>query len=86
MRFGYTFMRIERDAVVSAFNFSDLRQSTNDVNHRLEYSYQAYKNINLGFTALIGRQLRTPTSSTPGINVAEERWLTRLQFDVIYKF
>jgi hypothetical protein len=79
MRFGYTFIRIEREAVVSAFNFSDLRQGTNIANHRLEYAYQAYKNVNLGFTAFIGRQLVTGTA-------AKERLLKRLQFDLIYKF
>lgn len=79
-RFGYTFIRIEREAVVSAFNFSDLRQATNVANHRVEAYYQAYKNISLGFTGLIGRQLLTATSPTP------ERWLKRFQFDVIYKF
>jgi len=80
MRFGYTFIRIEREAVVSAFNFSDLRQATNVANHRLEYFYQAYRNINLGFTALIGRQLTTASSPT------KERFLKRLQFDLLYKF
>ncbi len=79
-RFGYTFIRIERDAVVSAFSFSDLRQATNDANHRLEVYYQAYKNITVGFTGLIGRQLVTAQSVTP------ERWLKRWQFDMIYKF
>jgi len=80
MRFGYTLTRIEREAVLSAFNFSDLRQGTNVANHRLEYSYQAYRNITLGFTTFIGRQLVTSTSATP------ERFLKRLQFDLIYKF
>ncbi len=79
-RFAYTFMRIERDAVLAAFNFSDLRQATNDVNHRIEVFYQAYKNVQLGFTGLIGRQLVTAQSATP------ERWLKHLQFDAVYKF
>jgi hypothetical protein len=70
----------ERDAVVSAFNFSDLRQATNVVNHRVEYFYQLNQNIQMGFTGLIGRQLVTASSPTP------ERWLKRLQFDMIYKF
>ncbi len=78
-RFGYTFIRIERDAVPSAFNFDDKRQATNVAQHRLELFYQAYRNITLGFTGLIGRQLVTATS-------AQERWLRRFQFDLIYKF
>ncbi|MBZ5528171.1 MAG: putative porin [Acidobacteriia bacterium] len=80
MRIGYTFMRIDRDAVVSAFNFSDIRQATNDANHRLEFYYQAYKNITVGVTGLFGRQLVTAQSPTP------ERYLKRFQFDVIYAF
>ncbi len=79
LRFGYSLIRIEREAVISAFNFDDLRQATNLINHRVEAFYQAYKNITLGFTGLIGRPLVTPASS-------RERFLKRLQFDVIYKF
>lgn len=80
IQFAYTFMRIEKDAVVAAFDFSDLRQSTNVAQHRVEFFYQAYKNVTLGFTGLIGRQLITAQSPTP------ERYLKRLQFDVAYKF
>jgi hypothetical protein len=85
MRFGYTFIRIERDAVVAAFNFSDLRQPTNVANHRIEYFYQWNKNIQIGFTGLIGRQLGLVTAGTPSASV-KERFLKRLQFDLIYKF
>lgn len=79
-RFGYTFMRIERDAVVSAFDFSDIRQPTNVAQHRLEVFYQAYKNITLGYTGFFGRQLVTAQSP------AEERLLKRFQFDTIFTF
>lgn len=85
MRFGYTFIRIERDAVVAAFNFSDLRQPTNVANHRVEYYYQWNKNVQVGFTGLIGRQLGLVTAGTPPASV-QERLLKRLQFDLIYKF
>jgi len=83
IRFGYTFIRIERDAVVAAFNFSDLRQPTNVLNHRLEVYYQAYRNIQVGFTGLFGRQL----GLVSGISGPEtEHFLRRLQYDLIYKF
>jgi len=78
-RFGYTFMRIEREAVVSAFNASDIRQPTNVAQHRIEGAYQAYPNVTLALTTFIGRQL--VTEQTP-----EERWLKRMQFDFNYKF
>jgi hypothetical protein len=68
-------MFIEREAVMSAFNFSDLRQNSQVGQHRLELYYQALGNIQLGFTGLFGR----PLAST-------EPYLKRLQFDVVYKF
>jgi hypothetical protein len=80
MRFGYTFMRVERDAVLAAFNFSDMRQPTNVAQHRIEAMFQAYPHVQLGFTGLIGRQLVTAQSPTP------ERWLKRYQFDTIFTF
>lgn len=78
--FGYTLIHIEQEAVLAAFNFSDLRQPTNVVNHRFNFGYQAYKNVTLNFTALIGRALVTATSPVA------EPWLKRLQLDVLYKF
>ena len=77
---GYTFARIERDAVISAFDFSDLRQPTNVLMHRIEAYYQAYPHVQIGFTGIIGRQLVTAQSPT------EERLLKRLQFDTIFSF
>ncbi|MBI3669048.1 MAG: putative porin [Acidobacteria bacterium] len=84
VRFGYTFMRIERDAVPSAFNFDDKRQATNIAQHRFEVFYQAYKNITVGMTGFLGKQLVTATS--PTASVTPERYLRRFQFDFIYKF
>jgi hypothetical protein len=72
---GYTLIHIEQEAVLGPFNFSDLRQATDVVNHRLSFAYQAYKNIQLGYTLLIGRELGS-----------DEPWLKRSQIDMIYKF
>jgi hypothetical protein len=80
LNFGYTFIRLEREAVLAAFNFSDLRQPTNVVTHRLNTNYQLYKNVTVGYTLLVGRALQTATSP------ALEPWLKRMQFDLIYKF
>jgi hypothetical protein len=80
LQFSYTRMFIEREAVMGAFNFSDLRQNSNVSQHRIEVFYQAYKNVQLAFTGLIGRPLNWHTSAAP------EPWLKRLQFDVVYKF
>ena len=77
---GYTLIHIEREAVLGAFNFSDLRSPSNVVNHRFEFGYQAYKNLTLNYTLLVGRQLVTATSPV------EEPWLKRMQLDATYKF
>ena len=77
---GYTFARIERDAVLSAFDFSDLRLPTNVIEHRVEAAYQAYPHVQFAVTGLIGRQIVTAQSPT------EERWLKRWQFDTIFSF
>jgi Putative porin len=72
---GYTRIYIEREAVLSNFDYSDIRQGSNVTQHRIDSFYQFDKNVQLGFTALIGRPLGTT-----------EPWLTRLQFDAIYIF
>ncbi len=77
---GYTLIHIEREAVLGAFNFSDLRAPSNVVTHRFKFGYQAYKNLTLNYTLLVGRQLVTATSPV------EEPWLKRMQFDAVYKF
>jgi hypothetical protein len=75
LQFGYTHIFIEREAVLGNFNYSDIRQGTNVTQHRFDTFYQFDRNVQLGFTALVGRPLATP-----------EPWLTRLQFDTIYIF
>ena len=79
---AYTRMMIEREAVQTAFNFSDLRQGSNVSQHRLEIFYQANKNIQLNFTGLFGRPLNWDKT----VPTAAEPILKRLQFDVVYKF
>jgi hypothetical protein len=77
---GYTFARIERDAVLAAFDFSELRQPTNVIEHRVEAYYQTYPHVQMGVTGLFGRQIVTAQSPTL------ERWLKRWQFDTIFSF
>jgi hypothetical protein len=78
--FGYTFIRIEQEAILAAFNFSDLRAPSNAVTSRVNVGYQAYRNIQVTWTGLFGRQLVTATTPT------EEKRLRRMQFDLLYKF
>ena len=74
-QFGYARIYIEREAVLGAFNYSEIRQSTNVTQHRVDALYQFDKSVQLGFTALIGRPLGSA-----------EPWLERLQFDTVYVF
>ena len=98
VQFSYTYIRIEKDAVIAAFNESDLRASTNVLDHKLNFAYMFKSNVTGQFTAWIGK-LANPlmnTSEVPvgvrgactGSNVSSCRdpYLKRLQFDLIYKF
>ena len=55
VQFGYSFIRIEKDAVIGAWNESDLRSSTNVLNHRLNFAYMFKGNVTGQFTAWIGK-------------------------------
>ncbi len=79
-QFDYARMFIEREAVLSNFDYSDIRQGSNVTQHRAMVIYQAHRNVQLSFTALIGRPLNFDSTKPP------EDWLKRLQFDAIYSF
>jgi gas vesicle protein len=79
-QFAYTRMFIEREAVMSVFNASDIRQGSNVSQHRAEVFYQALNNVQLAFTGFLGRPLNFGKTTPP------EDILQRYQFDVIYKF
>jgi len=97
-QFGYSFIRIEKDAVIGAWNESDLRSSTNVLNHKLNFAYMVHSKVTAQYTAWIGRLAnpRANTSLVPsGVRAActgsdvsncRDPYLKRMQFDVIYKF
>lgn len=87
---GYTYLRIERDAVISAFNYSDIRAGSNVEVHRLNATYQLRKHIVLSFTAFFGQLLNgglTP-SLLPVRHLASgnDPLQSRFHFDWILKF
>lgn len=90
LAFGYAFGRIEQDAVIAAFNESELRAPTNVLQHRLLFQWQAEKNTTFSFTSWIGRTLDRRLQNAalpPGLPAdAVDPWVKRLQLDLIYKF
>ena len=97
VQFGYTFIRIEQDAVLAALNFSDLRAGSNLRNHRLDFAYRAFKNVSLHYTLFVG-QSANPRAQNSAIAPANcpsrtdltractDPYLKRMQFDVVYSF
>ncbi|HEY0386379.1 MAG TPA: putative porin [Pyrinomonadaceae bacterium] len=87
LAFGYTFLRIEKDAVLTPFNFSDIAQQSDVRVHRFAFTYTADPRVLLTFTGnvtqrpngLLGVFGATPAGSLNGAT-------TRLQFDTIFRF
>lgn len=85
--FNYTFSRIEKDAILSPFNASDIGLSTDVRVHRFIFGYALDPRVALTFTGfftqrptgLLGAFNQTPPGSL-------NRALTRLQFDTILRF
>jgi hypothetical protein len=85
--FNYTFMRIERDAVLTPFNFTDIVQSSDVRAHRFIFTYTADPHMLLTFTGLFSERMnglagvfgQTPAGSL-------NRPTSRLQFDTLFRF
>jgi hypothetical protein len=77
---GYTFTRIEQDAVLVPFNFSDILASNSRV-HMPTFAYQVANGVTLQWAGLFSQRVNKAASLSPF-----NRWLNRMQFDVIYKF
>ena len=85
--FNYTFVRAEKDAILSPFNGSDLGLSTDMRVHRFLAGYALDPRVALTFsgfftqrpTGLLGAFGQTPAGSL-------NRTLTRLQFDTVLRF
>ena len=87
MLFSYTHLRIERDAIFSPFNFSDIAQSTDVRAHRFIAGYAVDPRVTLSITGvvtqrpngLLGVFGQTPLGSL-------NRPTTRLQLDTTFRF
>ncbi|MGH9943088.1 MAG: hypothetical protein ACRD9R_12115, partial [Pyrinomonadaceae bacterium] len=85
--FNYTFMRIEKDAVLTPFNFSDIAPQSDVRAHRLNLSYAADPRIIVSLTGIVTQRPNgllgvfgvTPLGSL-------NRPATRLQLDTVFRF
>ncbi len=87
MQFGYTFMRIEKDAVLTPFNFSDITQQSDMRGHRMQFAYAADPRVIFSVTGIVTQRpngLLGPFATTPPGSF--NRPTTRLQFDTVIKF
>ena len=87
MLFGYTFMRIEKDAVLTPFNWSDITQQSDMRGHRLMFSYAVDPRVTFTVTGIVTERphgLFGPFVTTPP--GSSNRPTTRLQFDTVFKF
>lgn len=87
IQFGYTFLRIEKDAVLTPFNFSDVTQQSDMRGHRLQFSYAADPRVTFTVTGIVTERpngLLGPFAATPA--GSSNRATTRLQFDTVLKF
>jgi Putative porin len=84
---NYTFIRIERDAILSPFNGSDLGQSTDARIHRFILGYALDPRVQLTLTGFFTQRpngLLGPFAPTPPGSL--NRTATRLQLDTILRF
>ena len=85
--FGYTFTRIEKDAVLTPFNFSDFAQQSDYRGHRFIIAYAADPRVTLSLTGLVTERphglLGVFGNTPPG---SLNRPTTRLQLDTVFRF
>jgi hypothetical protein len=87
MSFGYTFMRIEKDAVLTPLNLSDITQQSDMRGHRLTFAYAVDPRVTFLVTGIVTQRangLLGPFVPTPPGSL--NRATTRLQFDTIIRF
>ncbi|MDQ3181054.1 MAG: putative porin [Acidobacteriota bacterium] len=85
--FSYTFLRIEKDAVLTPFNWDDLIQGSDIRGHRLFFGYTVDPRVTFNFTALFNQRanglLGAFGTNPPG---SLNRNTNRIQIDTVFKF
>lgn len=87
LQLGYTFMRIEKDAVLTPFNFSDVTQQSDMRAHRFNFSYTVDPRVIFALTGIITERptgLLGAFGTTPPGSL--NRNTTRFQFDTLFRF
>jgi Putative porin len=87
VQFGYTFANIEKDAVLTPFNMSDMLQPSDTHLHRLIFNYTADPRVVFSFVTIINQRphgLLGAFGTTPPGSL--NRPTTRLQFDTTFRF
>lgn len=85
--FGYTFIRLEKDAVLTPFNYSDLIQQSDIRTHRFQVNYAADPRVVLTLTGIVTQRANGflgPFGVTPTGSLNQPT--TRLQFDTLFRF
>ncbi len=84
---NYTFIRIEKDAVLTPFNFSAMSILSDVRAHRFTAAYAVAPRVALSLTSIFSRRpngVLGPFATTPPGSL--NRTLTRLQLDTIFRF
>jgi hypothetical protein len=90
---GYSWWRIEQDAIISSFGESDGRAPTNILQNRIYGMWKPQKNVLAQYTCWFGRTLNNglennagTVKTAPGAVATQEPTLRRQQIDLIYTF
>ena len=84
---GYTFMRVEKDAVLTPFNFSDVTQQSDARSHRFLFAYTADPRVTFTVIGIVTQRLNGllgPFLPTPPGSL--NRSTFRLQLDTVLRF
>ncbi len=85
--FSYTFLRIEKDAVLTPFNWDDLIQGSDIGGHRLFFAYTVDPRVTFNFTGLFNKRLNGLNgafgTNPPG---SLNRYTNRIQIDTVFRF
>lgn len=84
---SYTFLRIEKDAVLTPFNWDDLIQGSDIRGHRIFFGYTVDPRVTFNFTGLFNQRLNGLNgafgTNPPG---SLNRYTNRIQFDTVFRF